>query len=237
MIAIPAIDLRDGCCVQLVGGSFEHERVRINDPVRVALRWADAGFRHLHVVDLDAATGRGSNRPVVTGLASATDAALQCGGGLRSTLDIEALLSCGVSRVVLGTRALRDRDWLCEVANAWPGRVVVAADAKRGATLTDGWTASLGRSVVDVVAELRDVPLASILVTAVDREGLMRGPDLPLMRHVVQSSAHPVIASGGIGTMNDLAELAQTGVYAAVIGMALYTGALEARAVAREFAA
>jgi phosphoribosylformimino-5-aminoimidazole carboxamide ribotide isomerase len=237
MIPIPAIDLRDGCCVQLVGGSFDDERVRIADPLGVARRWEDAGFRRLHVVDLDAATGRGSNRPLVHRLARTTAAATQAGGGLRSLADVDELLGGGVEQVVVGTRALRDREWLRTLAEAWPSRVIVAADADQGATLVEGWTAALGRPVLDVITELGDLPLAGVLVTAVDREGRMAGPDLALMRDVVQACGLPVIASGGIGSMDDLAALADAGVYAAVIGMALYSGALDARAVVREFVA
>ena len=237
MIAIPAIDLRDGCCVQLVGGSFEDERVRIADPLGVAQRWIDAGFTRLHVVDLDAATGRGSNSDIVERLAALTDLETQVGGGLRDSASIDALLGGGAERVVVGTRALRDRQWLSEIARAWPSRIVVAADAHDGITVTDGWTASLGRDVLDVIDELNVLPLSAVLVTAVDREGQMRGPDLDLMARVVRRSDHPVIASGGIASMDDLRDVQKIGVSATVIGMALYSGALDERAVAEEFAA
>lgn len=237
MIAIPAVDLRDGCCVQLVGGSFADERVRIADPLSAAQRWLDAGFRRLHIVDLDAALRRGSNAPVIDQLVALDDVSLQVGGGLRDRASIDRLLLAGVERVVLGTRALREPEWLEQVARAWPGRVIVAADARHGTAVTHGWTTSLDTSVVDIVGQLRDLPIAAFLVTAVDREGLMRGPDTALMRDVVQASAVPVIASGGIGSMSDLQSLADAGVAASVIGMALYTGALDERAVAREFSA
>jgi len=237
MIAIPAIDLRDGCCVQLVGGSFDDERIRIDDPVSVARRWIEAGFTRLHVVDLDAATARGSNREIVDTLVELAAVETQVGGGLRTTDAVESLLANGATRVVVGTRALKDLAWLSDITRRWPHRIVVAADARNGSTLTDGWTASLGRDVVEVVRELNTLPLAAVLVTCVDREGLMRGPDVELLRRVVDVSAHDVIASGGIGSMDDLRCLADTGVAAAVIGMALYSGALDERAVAREFAA
>jgi phosphoribosylformimino-5-aminoimidazole carboxamide ribotide isomerase len=237
MIAIPAIDLRDGCCVQLVGGSFDAERVRIADPVSVARRWSSVGFTHLHVVDLDAAMGRGSNQPVVEKLANQPGLATQVGGGLRDTAAIDAAFASGARRVVVGTRALRDREWLSAIASAWPGRVVVAADARNGAAVTDGWTASLGRDVLDVIDELNALPLAGVLVTAVDREGQMGGPDVELIGRAVTRSSHPVIASGGVASIDDLRRLEQAGSAAVVIGMALYSGALDERAVAREFAA
>lgn len=235
MIAVPAIDLREGCCVQLVGGKYDAEKIRLSDPAAVARRWIEAGFRRLHVVDLDAATGAGSNAAVVDALVALPNVVTQVGGGLRTTESVEALLRRGVSRAVVGTQALLDREWLEALARAWPDRIVVAADARKGAALTHGWKESLGRGVVDIVAELSALPLAGVLVTAVDKEGLMGGPDLGLMRDVVAATDLTVIASGGIGSMDDLAALADVGAHEAVIGMALYSGALDPRAVAQEF--
>lgn len=235
MIAIPAVDLREGHCVQLVGGDYDHERVRLEDPAAVARRWTDAGFRRIHVVDLDAAMGRGSNADTVDAILADARAAIQVGGGLRTTDAIDALLQRGVDRVVVGTRALTDGEWLADVANRWPDRVVVAADARDGVIVTHGWTASAGMRVVDAVAAYSALPLAAILVTAVDREGRMAGPDASLVAQVVAATPHRVIASGGIGSMDDLRALAGAGAHEAVIGMALYTGALDPRAVAQEF--
>jgi phosphoribosylformimino-5-aminoimidazole carboxamide ribotide isomerase len=237
MIAIPAIDIRDGCCVQLVGGSFDHERVRIADPVSVAQRWVDAGFTRLHVVDLDAAMGSGSNGSVVRSLIELDALRTQVGGGLRDDAALSELFRHGVEWALVGTRALKDRAWLRSAAYAWPERLIVAADARDGVIVADGWTSTLGRSVVDGITELNALPLAGVLVTTVEREGRMVGPDVALMRRLVAASRHPVIASGGVGTMDDLRALADVGVSACVIGMALYSGALDERAVAREFAA
>ncbi len=237
MIAIPAIDLRDGCCVQLVGGSFDDERVRLDDPVAVAQRWIADGFRTLHVVDLDAAMETGRNTDVVRALVALPGITVQVGGGIRTEADVQFLLNAGASRIVVGTRALGDRDWLESIAVRWPGRIVVAADARKGQTVARGWRSETGDRAVDVISELRSLPLAGILVTAVDKEGRMAGPDLALVSDVVSASAHPIIASGGIGSMTDLDSLASAGASACVIGMALYTGALDSRAVARSFAA
>lgn len=237
MIAIPAIDLRDGCCVQLVGGSFDDERVRITDPMGVAQRWIDAGFTRLHVVDLDAAMGSGSNASAVRSLVELDALETQVGGGLRDDAALTELFLRGGHRAVVGTRALQDRAWLSAAADAWPQRLIVAADARDGSVVANGWTSALRADVVDVVAQLDAFPLAGVLVTAVEREGRMLGPDVALMRRVVAASRHPIIASGGIGTMNDLRALADVGVAGCVIGMALYSGALDACAVAREFAA
>lgn len=235
MIAIPAIDLREGACVQLVGGSYDAERIRLEDPAAVARHWEHEGFTRLHVVDLDAATGRGSNADVVREVLRATEAETQVGGGIRTLERIEAVLRDGARRVVLGTRAVEDLDWLAEMAAEFPDTLVVAADVRERRVVTRGWGKTTGRNVLDLVAELNSLPLAGIMVTAVHREGLMQGTDLPLMEDVVEASDHPVCASGGIGSIGDLRALEDRGVAAVVIGMALYTGAVVPHVVAEEF--
>lgn len=239
MIAIPAVDLRDGKCVQLVGGEYASERVRLDDPLSVAREWARLGFQRLHLVDLDAATGRGSNRDVVREIIRdyGRDGALevQVGGGVRDADAVEQLLDEGASLVVVGTRALEHPDWLEEMAHRFPGELVVAADVKQRQVVTRGWRHATGRSVLDVVEELNALPLGGILVTAVHKEGRLEGTDLFLMEDVAETSRFPVLASGGITTMHDLRTLDDRGIAGAVVGMALYTGVLDARAVAGEF--
>lgn len=237
MIAIPAVDLRDGACVQLVGGEYEQEAVRLDDPLAVAREWARLGFPMLHVVDLDAATGRGSNTELVRELARDGDVAIQAGGGVRTEARIEALLDDGVARVVVGTRALEEPNWLRDMAERFPGALVVAADVRERRVVTRGWTRTLPRNVLDVAEELNELPLAAVLVTAVHREGRMEGVDLFLIEDLVEVLRHPLIASGGIGSTRDLRELEERGASAAVIGMALYTGALDPRMVAEEWSA
>jgi phosphoribosylformimino-5-aminoimidazole carboxamide ribotide isomerase len=161
---------------------------------------------------------------------------MQVGGGIRSGDAIERLLQEGASWVVLGTRALEEPEWLAGTASAFPGQLIVAADVRERQVVTRGWARTLSRTVLDVVEQLNDIPLGGILVTAVHREGLLAGTDLFLMEDVAELSVHPVIASGGISTVHDLRELADRGIAAAVIGMALYTGELDARSVAEEFA-
>ena len=235
MLAIPAIDIREGHVVQLVGGEYDREQVRLDDPVRIARQWALAGFSRLHLVDLDAATGRGSNRVVVTQVLWDGAAACQVGGGVRTEDDVRTLLDAGAAHVVLGTRALEDPDWLSRMATANPGRCLLAADVRERRVTTRGWGRTLPRDVLSVVDEVSSLPLAGLLVTAVHREGLMQGTDLPLMEDVVDASPFPVFASGGIGSLADLRALEDRGVAAAVIGMALYTGAIDPRVLAEEF--
>jgi phosphoribosylformimino-5-aminoimidazole carboxamide ribotide isomerase len=236
MIAIPAVDLRDGACVQLVGGDYADERVRLADPAGVARDWVRYGFRRLHVVDLDAATGRGSNREIISELLRDTSASLQVGGGVRDETRIEELLASGASAVVVGTRALEDADWLAQVATTYPNEILVAADVRDRRVVTHGWARTLPREIIDVTEELSALPLAGLLVTAVHREGRMQGADLFLMEDVVDAASFPVYASGGIGSVADLRALADRGVAAAVIGMALYTGAIDPWQTAEEFA-
>lgn len=236
MIAIPAIDIREAACVQLVGGSYDAEQVRIDDPPGVAHRWDYAGFRHVHVVDLDAATGRGSNAEIIREILRATSMQAQVGGGVRDEERIEALLRDGAQRIVLGTKAVESPNWLGDMAEAFPGILIVAADVRDRRVLTRGWSRVSDRYVLDLIDDLNALPLAGVMVTAVHKEGLMEGTDLALMEEVVEESEHPVCASGGIGTIGDLRALQDRGVASVVIGMALYTGALVPAVVAEEFA-
>lgn len=235
MIAIPAVDLRDGACVQLVGGSFAHEKVRLDNPVEVARSWEHYGFHRLHVVDLDAATGRGSNLPVVRSLLFDSGIPIQVGGGVRSDELVEELLEAGASRVIVGTRAIEEPEWIAELAARHPGEIIVACDVRERHVTTRGWEHTLPLDILDVLEELNALPLGGLLVTAVHREGQMQGTDLPLMEDVAEASNFPVFASGGITTMQDLRALEHRGMAGVVIGMALYTGALDPVVVAGEF--
>lgn len=235
MIAIPAVDLRGGACVQLVGGSYDEERIRLDDPASVAREWAGHGFRRLHLVDLDAATGRGTNEELIRDILGDRSLEIQVGGGIRSGETIERLLSEGAHNVVLGTRALEEMEWLAQMTTLFPGELIVAADVRDRRLVTRGWTRTLPRDILDAVSELNDLPLAGLLVTAVHKEGRLGGTDLPLMEDVAELSHVPVVASGGISTMNELRALADRGLAAAVVGMALYSGALDPHLVAEEF--
>jgi phosphoribosylformimino-5-aminoimidazole carboxamide ribotide isomerase len=235
MIVTPAVDLRGGKCVQLVGGSYDRQAIEIDDPVEVALNWEAAGFRTLHVVDLDAATGRGENVGVIERILSAVKSEVQVGGGIRSTEQVEMMLASGARRVVVGTRAVQDSDWLSEIASSYPDRIVVAADIRDRAIVTHGWTGDVEEKLELAIARLTGMPIAALLVTAVHKEGLMEGPDLQLMQDVVRESKVPVQASGGIGSIADLRSLAGIGVASTIVGMALYTGKLDAIELAGEF--
>jgi phosphoribosylformimino-5-aminoimidazole carboxamide ribotide isomerase len=235
MIAIPAVDLREGRCVQLVGGRPEEERVSLPDPVGVARGWRARGFRVLHVVDLDAALELGDSLDLVVRIAQEAPGELQVGGGVRDSARAGTLLDAGVDRVIVGTRAVDDRPWLTELAVAFPSRVVVAADIREGQVLRRGWTESSGLPVGQFLEEIGDLPLAGVLCTDVGREGLARGIDRDGVEEVIVGSRHPVWISGGVTTMEELRFLRDRGAAGAVLGMALYTGVLDADQVAEEF--
>lgn len=235
MQVIPAVDLREGKCVQLVGGSYDAEKIRHDDPVAVAASWIRRGFTRLHLVDLDAATGRGSNRELIRDIVASSQAETQVGGGLRTTDDVIEILTTGAERVVLGSRAVADPAWLATVAVAYPQRVLVALDVRGRRVVTHGWTAGLDRTPENVVADLNALPLAGIVLTAVHREGQMEGTDIALVESVVSAATLPVHAAGGIGGVEDLRALAQCGVAGAILGMALYTGAINPEEIAEEF--
>ncbi|MCU0617803.1 MAG: 1-(5-phosphoribosyl)-5-[(5-phosphoribosylamino)methylideneamino]imidazole-4-carboxamide isomerase [Gemmatimonadaceae bacterium] len=235
MIVIPAVDLRDGKCVQLVGGEYDQESVRLDDPPAVARDWVRQGFTRLHVVDLDAATGRGHNTEIIRELVRDAGVPVQVGGGVRDADRIEALLEQGASWVVVGTRAVEDIAWLEEMSARFPQQLIVAADVRERKVVTRGWAKTLPLDVVSYVEEIAAFPLAGALVTAVHKEGQMQGTDLPLMEDVADASPWPVFASGGVTTLDDLRALDHRGVSGAVLGMALYTGAIEPRRILDEF--
>jgi len=226
MIVAPAIDLKGGRCVQLVGGRPEDERISLPDAIAVAERWWEVGFRTLHVVDLDAALGTGDNLALVREVVRATPAATQVGGGIRDDARADALLEAGADRVVVGTRALDDPAWLASLVARRPERVVVAADTRDGRVLRKGWTERSGLSVADFLRLLEGLPLAGVLATDVGREGRLEGIDRGAVAHTLRASPHPVWVSGGVTTEDDLGWLDDEGAAGAVLGMALYTGAL-----------
>lgn len=231
-VAIPAVDLKGGRCVQLVGGRPEDERVSLPDPVGVARRWRDAGFRVLHVVDLDAALGTGDHLSLVERIAREVPGELQVGGGIRDRDRARALVGAGVDRIIVGTRAVEDPEWLAGLADALPGRVAVAADIRDGLVLSRGWTEASELEVESFLRGLGALPLAGVLCTDVGREGRVEGIDRRQVRAVLDASPHPVWISGGVTTLDELDFLAHRGAAGAVLGMALYSGVLDPDPVA-----
>lgn len=230
MELFPAIDLRGGRTVRLIQGDFGREIVYGADPVDRALAFEAAGAKWLHVVDLDASrTGQPSNRPLIARIAGAVKARVQAGGGVRSAADVEELLGAGVARVVMGTLAVTNLELLASVASRWPGKVAAAVDHYGGEVRVRGWADRSGRYVKEVVAELAGAGAAAVVVTDIARDGLMSGPDLVGYRALLQAVDVPLIASGGVGSLDDLRRLAwlQAGsrrLAGVIVGRALYEG-------------
>lgn len=235
MIVLPAVDVKRGRCVQLVGGRPEDERVSLPDPAAVARSWWERGFRALHVVDLDAALGSGDNAGVVADVLGASEAVAQVGGGVRSRERADALLAAGADRVVVGTRALDDPEWFGELCRALPERVVVALDTRDGIVLRKGWTEATSDRVEAVLERLEDHPLAGVLSTDVGKEGRLEGIDEQGCRNVVDATRHPVWISGGITSVDDLSTLEAVGAHGAVLGMTLYTETIDVDTVAHRW--
>jgi phosphoribosylformimino-5-aminoimidazole carboxamide ribotide isomerase len=230
------VDLRGGRVVQLVGGVPGTEQVVLDDAVAVAQHWQAAGFRALHVIDLDAALGDGDNRDVTQRIIGSVEIPVQAGGGVRTTEAVSTLLDAGASRVIVGTRAVTDARWLEETAGRWPGRIVVAADVRDGFVLTHGWTAASGARIESFAAALEDLPLAGVLVTDVSREGRMQGIDATQFAALARLTRHALIAAGGISSMADVYALERADAAGVVLGMSLYKGVLDMAVLIREFA-
>lgn len=226
MIIYAAIDLRAGRVVQLVGGRPDQERLSLPDPIAVARDFIARGFAALHVVDLDGALGEGSNADRIAAIIDAVGIPVQVGGGVRSREALAGWLATGADKVIVGTRAIEDPEWLAGVAGDFPDRLLVAADVRDEVIVTHGWTRSSGLPVRSFLDRIAALPLAGLLVTDVGREGRLAGIDTTLFARLARKSAQPVIAAGGIATLRDLQQLDGTGVAGAVVGTALYTGAI-----------
>ncbi len=244
----PAIDVLGGRCVRLVEGDFERSTVYGSDPVAVARRFAGAGARWIHVVDLDAArTGRPVNRDVVRRITAAAAAAggvrVQAGGGVRTVGDADELLSAGVERVVVGTAAVENPALVAEISTRWPGRVAVGVDHRRGEVRVRGWTEGSARRVADVVPEALAAGAVAAIITDVERDGRLEGPDVEGLREVLSATRAPIIASGGVRHLDDIRALAGlrapggAGLVGVIAGMAIYEGALDVAAAVKELSA
>lgn len=231
MDLFPAIDLRGGRCVRLYQGDYGRETVYGDDPVAQAEAFAAAGAPWIHVVDLDAArTGEAANRAVVAAIAAAVDVPVQAGGGVRDDDAADALLAAGVRRVVVGTAALADPAWVRRLAARHPGRVAVGLDARGRDVSVHGWTEGSGRDLVDLARGFDDAGVAALVVTEIGRDGTLAGPALDQLAGVLAATGVDVVASGGVGSLDDLRALAALDaggrrLAGAIVGRALYEGA------------
>ncbi|RQG97464.1 1-(5-phosphoribosyl)-5-[(5-phosphoribosylamino)methylideneamino]imidazole-4-carboxamide isomerase [Natrarchaeobius oligotrophus] len=221
---IPAVDVQDGEVVQLVQGERGTETT-YGDPVEAARRWIDAGAETLHLIDLDGAfEGRRENAAAIDAVAEAVDARTQLGGGIRTVADAVDLLERGIDRVILGTAAVENPEIVAEISDDHPESVVVSLDAKDGEVVVEGWTEGAGVSPVDAAERYEELGAAAILFTNVDVEGRLEGVATDPVRELVEATEIPVIASGGVATLDDVRALEEAGAAAVVVGSALYEG-------------
>jgi phosphoribosylformimino-5-aminoimidazole carboxamide ribotide isomerase len=226
MMVMPAVDILDHNVVQLVGGVPGTEQVLLPNPVDVAQDWVRKGAPMLHVVDLDGAFAKGNNIAIIRRIITECQVPVEVGGGIRSTEVAEYLLDAGAKQIVVGTKAIREPEWLRELAERNPKKVVLALDVKGGKITVKGWQESAGISHEDMFRRIKDLPLAAVLHTDVDVEGKVQGINVEEVESFVSRCPHQVIASGGITGMDDLAELERIGIRSAVVGLSLYTGKL-----------
>ncbi|HXC57471.1 MAG TPA: 1-(5-phosphoribosyl)-5-[(5-phosphoribosylamino)methylideneamino]imidazole-4-carboxamide isomerase [Rhizomicrobium sp.] len=232
MILYPAIDLKDGACVRLKRGRMDQATVFNHDPAAQARAFRDAGFRWLHCVDLNGAfAGASANGDAVRAIRGAVDLPIQLGGGIRDMAAVEAWLAAGITRVILGTAALTNPAFVKEAARAFPGRIVVGADAKGGKVATDGWATVSELTPEDLGRRFQDAGVAAILFTDIDGDGLLQGVNVKATAALAQAVEIPVIASGGVGSIADIAALMaakEPNIEGVVIGRALYDGRIDA---------
>lgn len=221
----PAIDLLGGKCVRLQQGDYARETVFSEDPASVARQFEASGARHLHLVDLDGArAGRPMNLEVVQKIVAAVGMECELGGGIRNETTIVELLDAGLSRLVLGTSALKRPDWFRQMCRKFPGRLALGVDARDGLVATDGWLETSSVRAVELVRQFVGDPLAAIIYTDIATDGMLQGPNLPAMREMQSGVDLPVLASGGVTTAHDVAALQAAGLAGAILGRALYAG-------------
>jgi phosphoribosylformimino-5-aminoimidazole carboxamide ribotide isomerase len=233
MLIIPAIDLKDGHCVRLEQGRMDSATVFSKDPGQTAATWAEKGARRLHVVDLNGAVaGKPRNEQAVKDIIAALDADIpvQLGGGIRDLETIERYLDDGVSYVIIGTAAVKNPGFLHEACDAFPGHIMVGLDAKEGKVATDGWSKLTGHDVVDLAKRFQDYGVEAVIYTDIGRDGMMTGVNIEATVKLAQGLVVPVIASGGLNSLDDIRKLRAVeseGITGAITGRAIYEGKLD----------
>ena len=238
MILFPAIDLKDGACVRLEQGEMDRVTVFNRDPAAQARAFAAQGFEWLHLVDLDGAvSGRSVNADTVRAILKAVDVPVQLGGGIRDMAGIEGWLETGIRRVILGTAALRDPDLVRDACRRFPDRIVVGIDARDGRVAVEGWTETSETTAFDLARRFGDAGVAAIVHTDIERDGVMTGPNVAATAALARAIETPVIASGGVASLDDLDRLMaerEAGIVGVISGRALYDGRIDpATALAR----
>lgn len=221
----PAIDLRGGKCVRLKQGDYGRETVFGEDPAAMAQHWCQQGARRMHLVDLDGARdGRPGNLESVRAILAAAKIPCELGGGIRNEETIEELLDLGLTRLVVGTLALKEPDWFRQMCMRFPGRLVLGIDARGGRVATDGWLQTSDVPAVDMARQFAESPLAAIVYTDIATDGMLTGPNVAAMAEMQAAVSVPVVASGGVSRRDDVVRLAEAGLAGCIIGRALYEG-------------
>ncbi len=219
----PAIDLRGGKCVRLRQGDYRRETVFGEDPAAMARHWAGQGAECLHLVDLDGArSGQVENWASIEAIVGAVDIPCELGGGVRDEATIQRLFDQGIARVVIGTLALKQPAWFRQMCRKFPERIALGLDARQGAVATEGWLETSGTSALELALGFADEPLAAIIYTDIDTDGMLSGPNFESIVALQQAVRVPVVASGGVTTGEDVSQLAALGVTDCIIGRALY---------------
>ena len=230
MILYPAIDLKDGACVRVVHGDLATATVFNTSPADQARSWADGGFHWIHVVDLNGAvSGKAVNHAAVEAILGAVSVPVQLGGGIRTLADIEGWIEAGVSRVILGTVAVRDPEIVREAARAWPEQIAVSVDVRKGKVAVQGWTEDSDLDAITVARRFEDVGVSALIITDIDRDGTVIGFNVEAFGAIADAVAIPVIAAGGLATVDDIVRLRArpgTEIAGAILGRALYNGAI-----------
>jgi phosphoribosylformimino-5-aminoimidazole carboxamide ribotide isomerase len=230
VIIIPAIDLKDGRCVRLAQGDFRRVTVYSDDPVGMARKWQENGAERVHVVDLDGSLhGSPRNADVIRGIVEEAGLPIEVGGGIRDMKTIEAYIGMGVNWVILGTMALRDKNFVREACDAYKGKIILGIDANDGKAAIHGWTEQTSESAIDIAKGYEGYGLAAIVYTDIKRDGMETGVNIEATRELARSVDIPVIASGGVSSIEDirrLREIERFGVIGVIIGRALYSGAV-----------
>ncbi len=225
MLIIPAIDLKDGKCVRLSRGKKEHETVFSDDPVHVAETWKEQGAKYLHIVDLDGAfEGEPRNTHIIKLIRKNVDIHLQVGGGIRDKQVMQELFDVGIDRLVIGTRALDSPDWVFDICAEFPGKIAVGIDAENGRVAVKGWTSVSNRTAIDFAKEIEKANPAVIIFTDIEKDGMLQGPNFSSIKDLTKSVNTPVIASGGVSSIEDIKKLSLFPLEGMIIGKALYTG-------------
>ncbi len=224
----PAIDIRGGNCVRLLNGDYGKETVYGSSPADMAAKWEKLGADFIHVVDLDGAkTGGSENRRAVADICRRVGVPVQQGGGIRTLADVEAVAALGVSRIIIGTAAVKDPATVKAAVEKFPGRIAVGIDAKDGFAATDGWTEVSQKTAVEVALEMKSLGVDTVIYTDIATDGTLAGPNVAAMEEMARRTGMRVIASGGVGREADLEALSHTGVEGVIVGKALYSGALK----------